>query len=263
MSTSLTLTKWYLDLVTDDGRVRIAYIADLAFGPLRLGYESLLRAEGAAPAQTQTFFQSPVKPSVESSSLAWHSHRLSVAGRWQFESASLRRSVLRAPEGNVDWHCIAPGARVELTDNEERLTGLGYVECLTLTIPPWRLPIDELYWGRFVAPGTTLVWIDWRGRHAFRSVVLNGEELATAVVSSEGIVDPVRDLTLTYSDAMVLRAGLLGGTALSRIPERLRRALPANALSIDERKWRARGTLNRPGQQPVTGWVIHEVVKWP
>jgi hypothetical protein len=260
---NLTLTKWYLDLVTDDGQVRIAYVADLTLGPLRLGYESLLRASGGTPARTNTFFLPPVKPTIEEGSLSWHSRRLNVAGRWRFTGAPIRRSILSTPEGSVDWHCLAPSAQVTLVDDEESLNGLGYAECLTLTIPPWRLPIEELYWGRFVAPDTTLVWIDWRGPHAFRSVILNGEELSTARVSSEGIFDERRGLALTFSDPLVLRAGVLGGTALSRIPARLRRALPASALLIDEHKWRQSGSLHREGQQPKTGWVIHEVVRWP
>ena len=263
MSRGLTLTKWYLDLVAEDGQVRIGYVADLKLGPLRLGYQSLLRASSTAPSHSQTFFGSVEKPIVEAGSLTWHSRRLRVHGRWTFASPPIQRSVLRASEGNVDWHCLAPRAQVTLVDGEDELTGLGYAECLTLTIPPWRLPIEELYWGRFEATDTSLVWIDWRGPHAFRSVLLDGEELATARVSSEGIFDEARGLALTFSDALVLRAGTLGGTALSRIPARLRRSVPASVLLIDERKWRARGTLEREGRPPVTGWVIHELVKWP
>ena len=263
MSPGLTLTKWYLDLVADDGQVRIAYVADLTLGPLRLGYESLLRASNETAAHTQTLFHSSAKPTVDERALAWHSRRLNVVGRWLFASAPVRRTVLHAAEGSVDWHCIAPRALVTLKDGDDNLSGLGYAECLTLTIPPWRLPIDELHWGRFVAPDTALVWIDWRGPHEFRSVILDGEELSTARVTDQGVFDEARGVALTFSDPMLLRAGALGGTALSRIPARLRRALPANALSIDERKWRARGTLRREGHPPVTGWAIHEIVKWP
>ena len=259
----LTLKKWYLDLVADDGEVRIAYVAELELGPLRLGYESLLRAGRDRPPQSQTLFRSAVEPSIGHDSLSWHSPALSVEGRWQFTSAPLRRSVLRAPEGRVDWHCLAPGARVSMIDREESLSGLGYAECLTLTIPPWRLPIEELHWGRFVAQDCSLVWIDWRGSHAFRCVVLDGEELAGARVSREGVFDESRQIGLEFSEPMVLRAGTLGGTALTGLPTSLKRALPTKVLSIDERKWRARGTLRRPGRANVTGWVIHEVVTWP
>jgi hypothetical protein len=263
MSPGLTLTKWYLDLVADDGQVRIAYVADLQLGPLRLGYESLLRASDETPAHSQTFFHSSGKPTVEGNSLRWQSRCLSAVGRWLSVCAPLQRTVLRGPEGSVDWHCIAPCAKVTLKDGDASLSGLGYAECLTLTIPPWRLPIDELHWGRFVAADTALVWIDWRGRHAFRCVILDGEELATVRVSAEGVFDEARGIALTFSDPMVLRTGALARTALSRIPARLARSLPASALLIDERKWRARGTLRREGRPPITGWVIHEVVKWP
>jgi hypothetical protein len=257
------LTTWYLDLVADDGQVRIAYIADLQLGPLRIGYQSVLRASSHTPAHTQTVFGASTKPVVQEGSLSWQCRQLNFAGRWTSASAKVRRSVLSGAEGSVDWHCLAPAARVTALDNADELTGLGYAECLALTIPPWRLPIDELYWGRFVSADTSLVWIDWRGPHAFRSVVLHGEELPTARVSSEGIFDEASGLSLSFSEPMVLRAGVLGGTALARIPARLRKSMPASVLSIEERKWRALGTLRRVGLPPITGWVIHELVKWP
>ncbi len=225
MAPGLTLTKWYLDLVTDDGQVRIAYVAELKLGALRLGYESLLRASNGTPAHSQTFFHSSLEPTVRCQlcflAFSKTKGRRTLAIRERFDPAQ------RAAHARRQRGLALPSARrASHTEGwRRRLEWPRYAECLTLTIPPWRLPIDELQWGRFVAPDTTLVWIDWRGPHAFRSIVLDGEELATARVSRDGVFDQARGLALGFSDPMLLRAGALGGTALSRIPMRLRRSL--------------------------------------
>ena len=44
-----------------------------------------------------------------------------------------------------------------------REEGTGYAERLELSIRPWRLPIRELRWGRFVSEGASMAWIDWQG----------------------------------------------------------------------------------------------------
>ena len=45
--TDFRLSKWYVDCVGEDGECAIAYHAELSWGPIALGYASLLR-RGAA-----------------------------------------------------------------------------------------------------------------------------------------------------------------------------------------------------------------------
>jgi hypothetical protein len=49
----------------------------------------------------------------------------------------------------------------------------------------------------------------------------------------------------------------LGRTALSIIPK-VERLFPWRILHIRETKWRSRGLLDG-----VSGWAIHEEVRWP
>jgi hypothetical protein len=124
------------------------------------------------------------------------------------------------------------------------VTGLGYVEVLTLTLPPWRLPIDELRWGRFCAADGGAVWIEWRGPHPLKLGLLDGAPA------------PFMPERLGLRDHRVLRSGRIGETALAMIP-RLDR-LPGRVLGLSETKWLSRGAL--AGSE---GWAIHEVVRWP
>src|SRR2546423_3960326 len=77
-----------------------------------------------------------------------------------------------------------------------RLEGLGYAERLTMTIPPWRLPFEELRGGRFLSDGDALVWINWRGAHTLNLSFPNGVCVEDALVKdSEGAAGETR-LTL-------------------------------------------------------------------
>ena len=60
----------------------------------------------------------------------------------------------------------APAAEVSVSlRGFAPLRGTGYAERILITIPPWRLPIRELRWGRWIgeAASRSVVWIDWRG----------------------------------------------------------------------------------------------------
>jgi hypothetical protein len=136
-----------------------------------------------------------------------------------------------------------------------------------LTIRPWRLPIDELHWGRFIAPvdasgaHDAIVWIDWRGehnaRHAFRDgKPVDAREIGTGrLVFGDGSV-------LSLDAGRTLREGAIGSTVLGAVPA-LVKALPARMLGVRERKWCSRATFTPMNRSASHGWAIHEVVQWP
>ena len=66
-------------------------------------------------------------------------------------------------------------------------SGLGYAERLVLTIPPWKLPIETLRWGRFLSPSDWIVWIDWQGEHPQTIVYRNGARVAVDELGDEQI----------------------------------------------------------------------------
>jgi hypothetical protein len=184
--------------------------------------------------------------------------RLKVSGSWRRLTSPVKRTVYEEPGGSIVWDCVQPSARVQMRIGERELAGLGYAECLTLTLPSWRLPIRFLRWGRFVSPEHALAWVDWQGEHSTRFAVFNGRECALENASESEVTTEGVSLRMEPGDS--LRSGKLNRTILAGAPG-LKRLFPASLLNIREQKWKSRGTLIYGGQAS-HGWAIHEVVDW-
>jgi hypothetical protein len=256
-TTPFSLVKWYMDCVTDRGEAAIFYCANLHRRGVHASLGNLLYAPADHEASSAisigrfTVSDSPNQISVDHP-------RLKFKGCWQTDSPPFRSTVFEAPEGSVVWNCIQPRAQVSLTTPHGEFTGLGYAECLNITISPWLLPLKELRWGRFVSADHTLVWIDWQGPYLKRLVILDSVECPLDRVSdSEVLAGPA---TLRIEPGRSLRNGRLRSTILPGASA-LRRLLPRSLFNIDEQKWLSRGTLTISGQT-CTGWTIHEVVRW-
>jgi hypothetical protein len=167
--------------------------------------------------------------------------------------------LLASKDGSVEWHCLLPRARgrVVLADGVA-VEGLGYVERLGLTLPPWKLPIRELRWGRFLSESEGVVWIDWRGPRPLTLLTVNGAEVDAARVGDEAVTWSAGRLELEAGSA--LREGSLGRNVLARVPV-LSFLAPRAVRETHERKRLRRGTLVSGGRDE-TGWVIDEVVRF-
>jgi len=268
------LSKWYLDCVTADGDAAIAYVAQLGWSGFALGYASILDHHGGET-RVSTSLRGFEPPVIEGDTLSWSSTSLHVNGAWSALGRPVAATLLASDEGAVEWRCLQPASLAALRvgsgsgEPSRAVNGLGYAEELTLTVPPWRMPIDELHWGRFVSEldevgaHVSLVWIDWRGPHTRRLVILDGNAVDAhdAGVSAERVATG-DGTTLSLDRRDVLREGVLGATVLAAVPE-LGKRVPGRLLGVHERKWRSRGVLERPHRRPVEGWAIHEVVTWP
>jgi hypothetical protein len=191
---------------------------------------------------------------------------------WHPLTPAVERTILATEQGLVRWECLQPAARVELclrdkSGRERETCGLGYAERVTLTMAPWRLPIRELRWGRFVSfpddegRHASVVWIDWRGEHSVRLALRDGRLEPRVIVADDRVgFEDGSVLALGPRDA--LREGALGATVLAAVPL-LRGTVPGRMLGVEEHKWRSRGVLEVPGRPAVEGWAIHEVVCWP
>ena len=254
--TGIKLSKWYLDCVTDSGDVSIAYIGTFEWGLFGLHYSSLL--ESADDRVTTTYsLREQKEPAIGDNSISWTAEGLLTRAVWQSDSVAVHETILNSPEGLVEWHCLMPRARALFRDR----VGLGYCEHLTMTIPPWKLPIDNLRWGRFISASDWVVWIDWKGEFSRRIVYLNGKSVATLALEDDHL-DFENAACLSMDRSLVLREGPIGATALSIIPG-ARTTLPVRILQVNEHKWRSRARLQLPGGATVEGWAIHEKVSWP
>jgi hypothetical protein len=180
-----------------------------------------------------------------------------VDAKWTRQDAELQATVFESGEGTVDWRCVVP--KGEACTNSVR--GLGYAEHLRMTIPPWKLPIRTLRWGRFLTRNTTLIWIDWEGAFATRIVFLNGRRISAETLDDDGLLLD-NGVRISLDRVRVLRRGSLGSTVFGAVPG-LDRIAPARMFLVDECKWKSRVRMQAPGGQAEEGWCIHEVVKWP
>ncbi len=233
MPPTFHLSKWYMDGVSGEGEVFVAYQARLRWGAVRLHYASVL--DGCSSLR-----ETP-EPVWRGGALMWQAPALGVAAAWRALDPPVRELLL---DGACDWHCVVPRGRAEAHVGDRHIVGLGYAEHLTVCVPPWRLPIEELRWGRFLSEADGEVWIEWSGTNPGRLRWRNGVRLGDG-----GEVEIL--------DWEVLREGKLIETALRIIPN-VHKLFPARILRLSETKWRSRAVLGQSA-----GWAIHEVVRWP
>lgn len=256
MPSEFSLVKWYMDCVTEAGDAAILYCADLQWRRVHLAYSSILSVLGQSVESHSSM--SRYRLFSTGDQILVEFPRLDVSGKWEAEAAPVQRTLYESAAGAVEWNCLQPRSSVNLRIGERELTGLGYAEGLTLTLPPWQLPMRQLRWGRFVSPQDSLAWIDWQGDYSTSFAVHNGRVFDTLSVTDSGIA--IQGVTLRMEESLSLRAGKLGSTVLPGVPA-LGKLLPRSLLNIEEQKWRSRGILNAPDRSS-HGWVIHEVVNW-
>ena len=257
---SFLLTKWYMDCVAENGDAAVVYVADLRWNKLSIHYESLLTIiDGRVHCVSS--LRKEHSPQLDRNAITLTLPGLGIAGTWRALRAPVRRTVFEGKEGCIDWHCHQPMAQVDvLLQDKTRITGLGYAECITLSVVPWKLPLEELHWGRFLSEQHALVWIDWRGPQPWRSLIHNGDEHEIQSLTESEILFVPTGNSLDLDRGLVLRSGQLGHTIFTRI-SRLAKLLPHNMLAVEECKWRSRGRLQAASAN-ASGWAIHEVVKW-
>ena len=251
-----SLVKWYMDCVTGAGDAAILYCADLRWRGIHASYSSVLFVDAGRAESHSSMAR--YRLSATSGEIHVEAPRLKLSGRWQADAAPVQRTVYENASGSVLWNCLQPRSRVQLPVGEREFAGLGYAECLTLTLPPWQLPMRHLRWGRFVSPDDSLAWVDWQGEYAASFAVHNGFFCETQSVTDSEVAIP--GATLRMDESLSLRSGRVEETILPGARP-LGKLLPRALFNIEERKWRSRGSLH-VHERGSTGWVIHEVVHW-
>ena len=138
-----------MDCVSDAGEVAILHSARVRWRGIGLAYSNLI-FDGWLRRQVyvdDAWRKDPSQGETDSCRVAatW------ASGTMDGACAPVERTVYACESGSVVWNCLQPAASVSLSVGEKKLTGAGYAECLTLTLPPWQLPLRHLQWGRFVS----------------------------------------------------------------------------------------------------------------
>jgi hypothetical protein len=166
------LSKWYMDCVTDNGEVFIAYWGILRWKGISIHYASLLMHDDAEGTRVKTSLRRHLPPQAEASGVRWVSDSLGFEGKWISSFPPVEKELLASDEGTIQWQCRQPGAIAHLLISPGKsVSGFGYTEQIRMTIKPWLLPMDELRWGRFVSETDSLVWIEWRGERPQTPVI--------------------------------------------------------------------------------------------
>lgn len=258
---SLTVDKWYLDLVSHDGTAVASYVIGVRWQTLDLRYAACLVSTPSAPPVERHTFSALPWPTFADGHLTWTAESLGVRGQWRALDAPIARRLLSVPAGAIEWSCLVPRGDATIVTAAGTFEGLGYAERLQLTLPPWAMPFRLLRWGRHLSDRHALVWIEWDGDPSMHAVWLDGEPQNSARVDASGVVGldgqralhwrPGRDLTRRAVAGVVARAPSLAARVAGRLAS-MREHKQLSPSSIVDANGRA---LDR-------GWTVHEVVTW-
>jgi hypothetical protein len=253
------LTKWYFDCAAEDGRVVIGYWASLAWRALSFTWESVVLYEPGKPPERRSSLSAAKAPDATAQEITWHAPALGCTLEARRRLSPIGQRLLDDDSGAVEWRAEAPAATVAVQlRGHAPLHGPGYIERLSLTVPPWRLPIRELRWGRWLDADASrsVVWIDWRGAAPRSWVFEDGRLASSARVTDDGVMTGASNVAIGARRTL---ESLAFAQYADAIPP-LRAVLPKRMLALRETKWCSAATLRRGADRPVAGRAIHEVV---
>jgi hypothetical protein len=254
------LEKLYLDCIDHDGNCFIVYHAKLEFAFLRFFYSGVIFSDNDGKTFEHSSLGKSPQPSTEEL-LIIDNTDLKISGEWRRDGTPVSLILFRDRNGGaLNWNCHHPKAFVEIKYDGRDYKGYGYAETLLLAIPPWRLPIDELRWGRFLSIDYSVTWIKWSGGHPLNIIICNGEQFNDSVFEDERILFGNGKYSLMFRQIMAVRQGTLSDV-LSGM-RFLKMIVNRRILSTVETKFKAESLLVRDDGFTSPGWALYEIVSW-
>jgi hypothetical protein len=265
ITSSFQLDKWYLDYTGSNGEAMIFYSARLYWHGFKLSYTSWLNHNPGYGVQLKYRLSRVQTPFRKAGTLTWTDKDFGISGTWKSRAPEIRVRLFEDNAGYLDWKCYQPLSEVELAIGDSLLLGSGYAEELTLTTLPWKIPMNELRWGRFLAEDSYMVWIELRNQDKKQWLWMNGEKIDECIIEDDQIKVPRRNISLTLDKWITLEsekkiASVLQNTG--RYVPGFRKAVPLQFMLADEHKWMSRGMLKIPGKPDSGGMAIHELVNF-
>ena len=255
-NSAFLLTKWYLDSVSPKGEVFIGYAARVRWRSIGFGYAGHILSDGSTLVKSNRFEPGPL-PVISGSSVGWTTPDLT--GTWEASGKPLSQTLLDSPEGRIQWTVCCPKANSFVRVRNSDVKGLGYVELMEITIPPWRIPIRELYWGRFLSQSQYVIWIEWKGPVPKQLIFLNGTPVHDGAFSDDGISFDRYEVVI--KTRTLLRSGSISSTVFRGL-RKIKALFPRSIFALQETKWTGRASLKRDGKEIDEGNYIHEKVIW-
>jgi len=254
-----TLTKWYFDCVAPDGRVVIGYWASLAWRSLQFTWQNVVLYELNRPPTRRSSLVSAAPPDVAGDAITWRAPALGCVIDVKSRQRPIEERLLDDSTGVVEWRAEAPAAVVSVElRGFAPVQGSGYAERILITVPPWRLPIRELRWGRWIDESSSrcVVWIDWRDDRPRTWVFVDGVLAPSATVRDESVHAGAVNLMLGERRTL---ESLAFYEIAAKIPP-LQAVVPKSFLALRQTRWCSNGTLQEGDAAQLTGRAIHEVV---
>lgn len=253
--------KWYLDATDEDGRAFVGYHAQVKWGLINQeynGYTFLPTLISALPVEKKSSFALSSSPYFAKSQLHWNA--LDVSASWMQLDPCIEELLLSSTEGEVRWSCTFPKANATVQIGAETFrNALGYVEKIVMTIPPWKIPIRELHWGRFLSNDHTIVWIRWVGPVPKEIIFHNGRKIDGPTITEFQL--QFENYRLQLKNPRTLRKGTILSTVFSNFP-RIKKIFPRSIMNLKENKWSSEGNLYSGEEHLASGNTIHELVVW-
>ena len=171
----VSLEKWYIDTLLDDGSILLVYLGALTISGVRLARATAefyapdgLVAHGSATVRRITGGENALRfgpVSLVGERLQFRMEGLSGGllyyPRWA--PYSLREPFLAQGSRTLHWSVEIPDAEVSgilrWPGGERTIVGRGYRDRVWFDLSPWRLPIRELIWGRAAAGDHAATWV--------------------------------------------------------------------------------------------------------
>ena len=264
MLKKLTVSKYYTDCIDAHGNIFIGYIGVVNWKNFRFDYSNYLNYDASKGVFNADYaINKHAFPDWAPPQLKWHHDALHIEGVWHSLQNPIEETLFEDDATSIKWSCIQPLSDAEVHLNGVQINGLGYTERLDLQLNPLHLPFDSIRWGRFAAPDTSIVWIEWQGEIPKNLVFVNDVKYENVSISDELIQIPDAHLELQLTESLELRKGSLLDTVFKNL-QWLKQFFPLKMLTTYECKWRSKGTLidTTHSKSIIHGWSIHEIVLW-
>lgn len=259
------LYKWFLDFTGENGEAMIFYAAKLTWHGWTASYTSWLRYDATSGLNMKTRFRHIEIPQVKDNLITWSDSKFGVSGTWESLANIIEARLFDSEDGYLDWKCFQPAAKVQLEINGIVLKGIGYAEQLILTIPPWKIPMDELRWGRFGSGESNMVWIELREKVKRQWLWLNGVKIENCIIEDDHLSVPEKELVLNLDRGVLLESDKKIFSVVEKLIRYIpgfNKVIPLKFLMADEFKWLSKGQLQMHGKTLARGMAIHEFVNF-
>lgn len=257
------LDKWFLDFIGDKGEAMIFYAAKLHWGLFSVPYTSWMQYIPGAGVSIRSRFRQVSIPERTEDQIQWADPLFQVQGLWKARTEPVRARLFESEEGYLDWNCFQPVSHVQLKINDRVMTGTGYAEQLILTALPWKIPMDQLRWGRWSSEADNLVWIELRKGKKQQWIWLNGIQWKEGLIEDDRIILDSGKISLTLDRSVVLESEKKISSVMENLLKYLpgfKKLMPLQFLMADECKWLSNGQLTRNKVPGGRGMAIHELV---